>query len=411
MKFSSLSTLLLSSLLRKSTSEATPDTSNEDMAVKKWTRKELLLENMQNFYEKRSLTNTKVSGTTSGTVPSFLAERMKKARKLQDEGPTDLTPCEQDIIDIWMNVHNILYDSETGYSYWGNLVLVDDNFFTWSGDEDFLTEFTAKCEAGVDGTVVFANTIYDECYYRDPCSDDFEDPDCDREAIDYSDPFGSSANLPECVPKTCSSTEEWIDGLDRFFSSNEEDDCQVTVEISDGPGDVICIQNLFELAMNVLDIVYDDPLYPNGTYGSESYDETTNTLTWVTTDEQLANFTTFCESFGGTAYLTSGTYGSNDCYYMYFDDDYEHDNMMVPNYVDYLDCFPNTCGEAEPELLLSILYRIPGCPDEVHTGVPISTDDDEPVSKSSKSKKSKGKKAKGMKVGKAAKVKAGKARI
>ncbi|GFH47085.1 predicted protein [Chaetoceros tenuissimus] len=173
MKFYTPSTLLVSSLLRKSTSEATPDSSNEDMAVKQWTRKELLLENMQNFYEKRTLTHTKVSDTTSGTVPSFLAEKMKNARKLQDEGPTDLTPCEQDIIDIWNNVHGLYYDeteSGTGYNYWDNLVLVDDEFYTWSGDEDFLEEFTAKCEAGVDGTVVFANTIYDECYYRDPCN-------------------------------------------------------------------------------------------------------------------------------------------------------------------------------------------------------------------------------------------------
>ena len=149
-------------------------------------------------------------------------------------------------------------------------------------------------------------------------------------------------------------------------------------------------------------------------YGSETYDETTNTLTWVTTDEQLVKFTTLCEAYGGTAYLTSATYGSNDCYYLDFDDyfgDEENDNSVIPNYVDYLDCFPNTCEEAEPGFLLSVLYRYPGCVDENHTGVPISTDDDVPVSKSSKSKKSKGKKAKGMKVGKSAKAKAGKAGI
>ena len=374
------------------------------MAVKKWTRKDLVLQNMQNFYERRTLINNKVSDNASSTIPSFLAERMKKGRKLEQLPPgLELTPCELDIKNSY-DVNGVYDDDyETGYSYSNNLVLVDDIFFTWSGDEDFLANFTAKCEADVDGTVVFTNTIYDECYYPGPCYDfDFEYPDCDgnREAVDYTNPLGSSANLPECLPNTCSA-EEFIDGNHRIFFSDFDDDCQVTFEISDGPGDVICVQNLFELANNVNGIVYDDL---DGMYGSETYDETTNTFTWVTTDEQLAKFTTLCESFGGTAYLTSNTYGSNDCYYLDWDDYFaeeEDGNSVIPNYVDYLDCFPNTCGEVETGLLLSFLYRMPGCADENHTGVPIST----------KSKKSKGKKAKGMKVGKTAKAKAGIARI
>ena len=122
MKFYTLSTLLVSSLLRKSTSEATPDSSNEEMAVKKWTRKDLVLQNMQNFYERRTLINTKVSDNASSNIPSFLAERMKKGRKLEDEAPPGLTPCELDIFHLWWSdVNGVYNDYETGYSYWENL--------------------------------------------------------------------------------------------------------------------------------------------------------------------------------------------------------------------------------------------------------------------------------------------------
>lgn len=226
-------------------------------------------------------------------------------------------------------------------------------FFS-SSDESKFNTFSSTCEA-LDGRVEFINLVADNCY------DEKYDEDFNPTGeLDYLSPLGSLYHQPDCTPNACSTDDEVVNTLETFYYAGEYGDkCKFSIEISDQE----TTEEKIECIQATVDIFFDETLWSDEFLDTKfGYDEETNMVFWIGSDEDLASFDTTCQGLGGSTYLTSSS--SDKCYYYFGNDDYfeDEEDSLVADWIRLPDCLPKTCASTKDAVdVLEKIWSPPNC--------------------------------------------------
>lgn len=230
--------------------------------------------------------------------------------------------------------------------------VIMDGIYTFSiEDQSAFDTYTDACEA-LDGRVMFLNYLADSCYYE-KYDEDFNPTG----EVYYTQPLETLYHMPDCIPNACSTNKEIANTLESMFDPTDYgDNCNLKIEVSEEE----TTEEKLGCINATVEILFDETMWTDEFFNSTvDYDEDTNTMSWIGSDEDLASFDTACQALDGSTYLTSAS--SDECYYY----DYYEEKFLEEKFADWIrlpDCIPNTCSSTKDAVdTLEMLYGTPNC--------------------------------------------------